>query len=823
MMDSASVSRSRDELTEIEGQVEHIVYQNEENGYTVFELSVSDTDYITAVGILPFLRVGELVKLLGKWSLHQSYGKQFSVEAYEKALPATEAAILKYLSSKAVKGVGPKTAVKIVGKYGTETFDVIEHNPEWLTDIPGITFEKAMKISESFKENFGIRSVMVFCKDFFGPSTAVKIYKRWGGAAVDVIKQNPYALCEEIYGIGFESADRIARSIGLGNDCEERIKSGIKYFLQYNANQNGHVFIPEDKLCLAASKMLGVGEDRIVSAKDDLESDGQLVIVTYGRRRCVYLKKYYEADFYTAQKLDMLQKMCDKISVEDADRFINGLEAELDMSYARLQRKAIINSLSNGVMVLTGGPGTGKTTVVRAILTLFRRMGLKIALAAPTGRAAKRLSEATSYEARTIHRLLEMEYDKGSEPRFRRCETDLLEEDVIIIDEASMVDSLLMKALLKAIKPGARLILVGDADQLPSVGAGYVLSDIIKSGCFNTVELNEIFRQASESLIVTNAHSINCGEYPELTVKNKDFFFLPRERDTDVAKTIVDLCVNRLPKKYGRSIINDIQVITPSHKGAAGTDCLNSMLQKALNPQITGKKEKKVRDVVFRVGDKVMQVKNNYDIEWEKDGNAGVGIFNGDIGRIEQINPEDENMVINFDDRIVVYDFELLSELEHSYAITIHKSQGSEYPIVIMPVYNYSPMLLTRNLLYTAITRAQQMVILVGDARIVYGMVDNNRQVNRYTGLKYILRENARADAAENEALHEKPAGEDGNTAEKKTEDSYDGKTDVRSEIKDKPEESITAENKPDFQTEAGAANKADAESDIGAGKNEDD
>ncbi len=751
-MDRQSGIGSKNELIEIEGQVEHIVYQNDENGYTVFDLSVSDTDYITAVGILPFLRVGELVKLIGKWSLHQNYGRQFSVEAYEKAMPATESAILKYLSSKAVKGVGPKTATKIVGKYGTESLDIIEHNPEWLTDIPGITLEKAMAISESFKESFGIRSVMLFCKDFFGPSTAVKIYKRWGGAAVDIIKQNPYKLCEEIYGIGFESADRIARSIGLGFDCVDRIKSGIKYFLQYNANQNGHVFVPEDKLVSASAQMLGVEENDIKSAKDELVANGELVLVKYGRRSCIYLKKYYDAEYYTALKLDMLQKLCDKISVEDADRFIGTLELELDMQYAKLQRKAIMNSLSNGVMVLTGGPGTGKTTVVRAILTLFKRMGMKIALAAPTGRAAKRLSEATSNEAKTIHRLLEMEYDDGSEPRFRRNEKDLLEEDVIIIDESSMVDILLMKSLLKAVKPGARLILVGDADQLPSVGAGYVLSDIIKSGRFDTVELTEIFRQASESLIVTNAHLINSGEYPELTVKNKDFFFLLRQSDADISKTVVDLCVNRLPKKYGKSIVSSLQVITPSHKGAAGTDCLNSMLQKYLNPQMQGKKEKKVRDVVFREGDKVMQIKNNYDIEWEKDGQSGVGIFNGDIGRIESIDTDSETVCINFDERIAVYEFDMLSELEHAYAITIHKSQGSEYPVIIMPVYNYSPMLLTRNLLYTAITRAQQMVILVGDPKIVYGMVDNNRQINRYTGLKLILQSDTLGTDEENEA-----------------------------------------------------------------------
>jgi len=736
-----SDASQEEELLEISGQVEHIIFQNEDNGYTVCELSTEDEDYITAVGIMPFLSAGESITAMGKWELHASFGRQFKVEYYEKQLPTNAASILKYLSTRAVKGIGPKTAEKLVEKYGDDTFDVIEHHPEWLAEIHGITMAKAQAISESFRENFGMRSVMMFCRDYFGPATAVKVYKKWGGASVDIIRNNPYALCEEINGIGFESADRIARSLGIEKDSVERIKSGIKFLISYKAQQSGHVFVPKDKLIPAVAKMLDVEEAAVNAAFDMLCDAGQIVVEIWNGRSCVYLKNYYDAEKYTADKLVMLDRLCEKISLSDADRFIQKLELELGIQYAAMQKKAIKYALGNGVMILTGGPGTGKTTVIRALMLTFERMGYKIALAAPTGRAAKRMSDATGYEAKTIHRLLEMEYTSESIPQFRRCESDLLDEDVIIIDETSMVDILLMEALLKAIKPGGRLVLIGDSDQLPSVGAGFVLSDIINSERFSTVELKEVFRQAGESLIVTNAHSINNGEYPDLTIKSNDFFFVPRENDTLTAKTIADLCVNRLPKKYGDEVRSDIQVITPSHKGAAGTDCLNALLQSALNPKSPKKKEKKVRDVIFREGDRVMQIKNNYDIEWVKDDNSGVGIFNGDIGEILEISPEDEQMLISFDNRLTVYDFSMLDELEHAYAITVHKSQGSEYPIVIIPSYFYSPRLLTRNLLYTAVTRAQKMVIIVGDAKIVYGMVDNNRRDKRYTGLALRLSE----------------------------------------------------------------------------------
>lgn len=723
----------------IEGTVEHIVYQNEENGYTVCDLASKD-ELITLVGIMPFLNEGEMISAMGEWVTHANFGRQFKVEAFEKQLPADANAILKYLQSKAVKGIGPTTAVRIVEKFGEETFDVIENHHEWLAEIPGISMSKAKLINENFKMQFGIRSVMMFCRDFFGPVTAVKVYKRWGGSAVDVIKKNPYVLCDEIHGIGFERADRIAKSVGINSNSMDRIRSGIKYILNYNAMHNGHVYIPEDKLIEASADLLKIEITEAEDALLDLENDTHVTIAKISNRNCVYLTSYYIAEKYIISKLDMLEKLCPKLDSGDIEKFITQIESEESIEYAAMQRKAISDALTSGVMILTGGPGTGKTTVIRALIRVFDRLGYGITLAAPTGRAAKRMSEATHYEAKTIHRLLEMTFADNNYPKFNRDENNLLDEEVVIIDETSMVDTLLMASLLKAIKPGARLLLIGDSDQLPSVGAGNVLNNLISSERYNTIKLKEIFRQAKQSLIITNAHAINKGHYPDLTTKNNDFFFISRTEDEDIANTVADLCLNRLPKKYGEKIRNDIQVITPSRKGAAGTELLNALLQKTLNPPSPKKKEKKIRDVIFREGDKIMQIKNNYNIEWEREDTFGQGIFNGDIGIIESIHFSEEHMVINFDERIAIYEFSLLDELEHAFAITVHKSQGSEYPVVIMPAYWYTPKLLTRNLLYTAVTRAQSMVVIVGQHDVVNKMVDNNRQINRYTGLEYYLR-----------------------------------------------------------------------------------
>ncbi len=730
---SDSSGDSKKEL--LEGTVAYITYVNEKNGYTVCDLDIGKEE-VTIIGILPGIAVGETIRANGHWETHSSYGEQFRVEEYEKELPTSPTAIEKYLSSGAVKGIGKKTAMKIVAMFGSDTLDVIENHCNLLTDIPGITPKKAEEMSEQFRSQFGMRNVMMFCRDFFGPSLSLKIYKQFGSGAVEIIKQNPYILCERIAGIGFLGADRIAASLGIDPSDDERIKAGIKFALEENSVKNGHTFLPSEKLSAISARILNVDESK---TDDILEKPiNGIKTVTSGQTKCKFLTEYYDAEIFIAKKLKLLSSVFRRDNCDDVSTLLRQIEHEEGIEYAVKQKKAILSAVQNGVMILTGGPGTGKTTVIRAIIRIAGRLGYDVALAAPTGRAAKRMSEATSCEAKTIHRLLEVKYS-ADEPTFLRDENNLLDEDFIIIDEASMVDTLLMSALLHAVKPGARLILIGDSDQLPSVGAGHVLWDIIGCDLFPVITLTEIFRQAQESRIVTNAHAINNGELPVLDDKQGDFFFITREED-QIAATVTGLCANRLPAKYGIDIKNDIQVITPSHKGVAGTEILNEMLQKALNPPSKNKREYKNGNRIFREGDKVMQIKNNYDIEWQRDKEEGVGIFNGDIGILREINYSDEKIIISFDDRICSYEFGMLDEIEHAYAVTVHKSQGSEYPIVIIPMYNYSSKLLTRNLLYTAVTRAQKMVILVGRPEVVQGMVENSRTINRYTGLRGMLR-----------------------------------------------------------------------------------
>ena len=720
----------------LEGSVEYIIYSNEENGYTILEMTVGKGEIVTAVGVMPYVGEGENLKVYGKWVHNPKYGRQFSVSSYEKVMPADALSILRYLASGAIKGIGPKTAQKIVDIYGDDTFDVIENHPEWLSEIPGISAKKAREIGENFNKSAGMRSTMMFFRDYFGAALTMKIYKKWGSKSVEMAKMNPYILCEQIDGIGFEKADNMARSLGFEKDGIDRVCSGIVYMMKYRITHNGHVCLPENQVIDEGADLLEVEKDHVKIALSALYYQNKLRAVTYDGVKYVYERESYEAEKYIARKLDLLDKVCASVDARDMNAFILKEESRSGIAYAPLQKKAITSSLESGVMILTGGPGTGKTTVVRALIEIFDSMGYSVALAAPTGRAANRMSEATSREAKTIHRLLEMDFSENIYGTFARNENNLLDEEVIIVDEASMIDQNLMYSLLKAIKPGARLIIIGDSDQLPSVGAGNVLRDIIKGERFATIKLNEIFRQASESLIVTNAHAINRGEMPDLSVKNKDFFFIPRRSNSDIALTVADLCKNRLPKAYGVRATSNIQVISPSRKGEAGTENLNVLLQNMLNPEQFGKKEYKYRQIVFRQGDRVMQIKNNYDISWEKDdGTEGNGIFNGDIGFICDIDHKNQSMEIVFDDRRVKYDFSYLEELEHAYAITVHKSQGSEYPIVIIPAYRAPEMLLTRNMLYTAVTRAQNMVIVVGDESIVKTMVDNNKQSLRYTGL----------------------------------------------------------------------------------------
>ncbi len=727
------------DLQKLEGSVERVIYTNEDNGYTICDMATSDEgEIVTVVGLMPMIGAGDHLCLYGKWMHNPKYGRQFSVVQYERVMPADQASILRYLASRAIKGIGPKTAQRIVEEFGEDSFDVIENHPEWLASIKGISMKTALSASESFKEQAGIRSAMMFFRDYFGVATTVKIYKKWGSNAVEIAKKNPYRLCNEIEGIGFERADSMAEKLGVVGDHPERIMSGLRYVLLQNGSQNGHVCLPREKLRDSAAQMLQVGAEQTDEAISLLLKSGGFRYVLREDRQMIYDAATYDAEKYIARKLILLDSLCASIDLQDIDRLIETEERKSGIRYAFQQKQAISDALRYGVMILTGGPGTGKTTVVRALIHIFDVLGYDIALAAPTGRAAKRLSEATSMEAKTIHRLLEMTYESAGHYTFLRNENDLLEEQVIIVDEASMVDNSLMCALLKAVKPGARMIIIGDSDQLPSVGAGNVLRDVIESGRFATVRLNEIFRQAEQSLIVTNAHAINRGDMPRLDVKDNDFFFLRRWGDREIAVTIADLCKNRLPRTYGEMARNGIQVIAPSRKGEAGTENLNVLLQQTLNPPAKQVREHRFRDRIYREGDRVMQTRNNYDILWSRDADdkTGSGIFNGDIGVIEEINEPENEMTILFDDRRVQYDFSMLEDLDHAYAVTVHKSQGSEYPIVIIPMCSAAAMLLSRNLLYTAVTRAQQMVILVGREEIVDEMVRNNRQTMRYTGLR---------------------------------------------------------------------------------------
>ncbi len=723
------------ELEKITGVVERIVFQNKENGYSVVEIETGEAEYETIFGTLPLIFEGELIAAYGNFVNSAKYGRQFRVESYEKQLPQSEDMMIKYLSSGTLKGIGPAMAKKIVGRFHDQTFDVIENNPDWLADINGISKERAEKIGEQFREQHGLRNVMLFCRDFFSPSVSVRAFKKWGSSAVEVIRRDPYVLCEDSFGVSFEKADNAAKAMGHPSDSDERLFAGIKYVLNHNADQNGHTYLPEDKLLKATDALLGTDSERTKDALDTLVETGVCTKTKYDGKNCIFLKKYSDAEQYICEKLRLLENSSITSDEKNINRAIDMCEYEEGITYAPLQRKAIIKAINSGVMVLTGGPGTGKTTVIRAIIRIVSRLGLRYALAAPTGRAAKRMSEATSEEAKTIHRLLEVSYTDSEKQQFMRSRTNLLTEDIIIIDEASMIDVLLMSALLEAIKPGAKLVLIGDADQLPSVGAGNVLSDIITSDTVDTVHLKEIFRQAEQSLIVTNAHAINEGVYPDLKTKNNDFFFLSRATDEETAETITELCTVRLPRKYGAEILDSLQVITPTRMSCCGVEALNVRLQASLNPPSSSKKEKKARGVVYREGDKVMQIKNNYDIIWIKDGTEGAGIFNGDIGTIIKVDNMGEELVIDFEGRITEYDYSMLDELEHAYAITVHKSQGSEYKTVIIPAFRFSKRLLTRNLLYTAVTRAQQMVIIVGDGQAVNDMVDNDRQARRYTSL----------------------------------------------------------------------------------------
>ena len=718
------------------GTIENVVYRNESNDYTVLEIGTDSGELVVAVGIIPMAFEGEQIELRGNWTYHKEFGKQFAFDSFEKKLPVEVDGIYRYLSSRTVKGVGPVTAMKIVNRFGTDTFDVIENHPEWLTDIHGITMKKASAISESFREQTGIRGVMMFCKDFMGASDITKVYKNFGAGAVGIIQDNPYILCNSEFGISFEKADAIAKSLGAAADSASRIYSGMRYILSYNGSVNGHTCLPSEKLIAASVQLLELPESTVTEMLEILLDSGELSSYRKDGTAYVMTNETAEAEDIIAKRISSVMNEVGAFRATDISALIQKVELGLRLNFAPLQREALFASLENGVMVLTGGPGTGKTTVIKAMLSIFDSIGLKTVLAAPTGRAAKRMGEATSEEAKTVHRMLEMEKTTEGTTRFCRNAKNPLSESVVIVDEASMLDLSLAAALFSALKRGSRLILIGDSDQLPSVAAGNVLSDLISTDRIKTVRLTEIFRQSKESLIITNAHRINEGTSPILSKTDSDFFFVRREDEREISDTIASLITERLPRTYGKSIKDDIQVITPSKKGSGGVENLNNALQLRLNPPAKLKREKMSHGVVFREGDRVMQITNNYDIEWEKNGAVGVGLFNGDIGVIDSINMSEESMTVRFDDRVAVYSFDMLDELELAYAITVHKSQGSEYPVVIIPMYSCPPMLMTRNLLYTAVTRAKNMVIMVGRSDIPGRMVSNNREVMRYTTLK---------------------------------------------------------------------------------------
>lgn len=727
----------------IEGIADEIIFHNFENGYSVFILKTIDEE-ITCVGTVMELHEGENLKLTGNWTTHPTYGEQFKVNLYEKTMPKTEQGIQKYLSSGIIKGVGEKLAHKIVEKFGAKTFEIIEQQPQRLAEIRGITEEKAQFISEIFYEQRDLRDIMMYLQQYnITPTYALKIYKKYKNQTMNVIKSNPYRLADDIFGIGFKMADQIAQNIGIQIDSTNRIKAGVKYVLNQSSN-DGHVYLPKNILLENASQLLNVPIELIDNILIELQIEKQIYIENSDGVENIYLSLFYYMEINVAQKLLEINSMYNTEDDSLLEQKIDIIENQQSIKLAENQKRAVKEAMKNGVLVITGGPGTGKTTTINTIINLLEMDDNQILLAAPTGRAAKRMTEATGKDAQTIHRLLEINFLQEDRNRqsFERNEENPIEADIIIIDETSMVDIVLMNSLLKAVALGTRLILAGDADQLPSVGAGNVLNDIIKSGCIKTVKLDEIFRQAEESAIITNAHRINNGLYPVINEKGKDFFFMRRNSVESVVDTVIQLASKRLPKYIDSDKKGDIQVLTPMRKSSLGIIALNQIIQNNLNPPNSSKGEIEFKSTVYREGDKVMQIKNNYNMTWcirDSRGvkvDEGIGIFNGDEGTILNIDKSYSSITVQFDDnKIVEYDISQLDELELAYAITIHKSQGSEYPVVIIPIHSGPPMLMSRNLLYTAVTRAKKLVVIVGLEETLNKMVDNDRQIKRYSSL----------------------------------------------------------------------------------------
>lgn len=729
-------SNMKKEMITIRAVVETIIYNNDQNGFTVCEAE-SDDFCFCAVGYLPYVSEGETLEMTGSWTIHPEYGEQFKVEYYEKIEPSDSASIEKYLCSGIVSGVGKVTAKRIVSLFGEDSLRIIRDEPEKLCAIKGISPQKANSISKSLIEQSGVQSVMLFLNRYgVAPGLSLRAYKQFGTDAVEKIKENPYRLCEDLSGISFKKADAIGFSMGITPQDPNRIAAGIEHLLLYNS-QNGHTYLPRERLVALSCRLLCVEKEIVENEIVELLLKNRICSVCHGQEERIFLYDLFRCERRCAFALQDMAHSSLSLP-EDLEQKVTRAEQAMGIRLEQTQKEAVLQAVQNRVMIITGGPGTGKTTIIRTVAALFDSMGQKVELCAPTGRAAKRMSALCGREAKTIHRLLEMSYDENRRQQFAKHERNPLEADVVIADEVSMIDIVLLDHLLSALKPDAHFIMVGDADQLPSVGPGNVLSDLLQSDCIKTVRLTEIFRQAKESQIVVNAHRINQGEYPIL---NQGDFFFVHPPAGELLQCIVDLCRRRLPETYSISDIFSVQVISPSKKGEAGIQVLNPALQEALNPPSPSKAERKVRDFVFREGDKVMQIKNNYDISWAgANGEKGTGIFNGDEGLITNINAANATITVQFDDqKMVTYDFLQLDELELAYAITVHKSQGSEFDIVVMPMYQAPPMLLNRNLFYTAVTRAKKLVVLVGQEGIMRTMVHNIRQTERFTALDFML------------------------------------------------------------------------------------
>ena len=727
------------EQTEINGIISSVIYLNDENGYAVVRMETDSGEMVTAVGCLPYIAPGEMISAEGSWVTHAQHGRQFKIEQSNRLLPTSADGIYEYLAGSTVKGIGPATAALIVDRFKEKSLDILEMHPEKLAEIKGISLTKAKDLSASFKKQAGVRRLTEFlCAYGIKPLVALKLYRAYGSAALETVHENPYIISASHIGASFAEADNLALELGIEGDSINRISAAVLFELQHNSG-NGHCFIPRDKLIAATSQLISVPADLVSDAIDSLSENGGLVCDKVANLNVCYLTELYEAETYTAERLKSMVGLKTKSSA-NIERLITKLESLYDISYAPLQKQSIELALNNRILVITGGPGTGKTTIIKGILSLYDELELETLLAAPTGRAAKRMSELTGREASTIHRLLGAKMaEDGETVVFSKHEGDPLNCDALVLDECSMVDITLMSSLLKALKPGCRLVLVGDADQLPSVGPGNVFSDIIRSQTVPTVRLTEIFRQKGDSRIVRNAHMINRGEHPDFEANTGDFFRLRRLKGGTAVETIVELCARRLPENM-KIPSASIQVLSPTRKGETGTVNLNKRLQAALNPPSESKKEKLFGEAVFRVGDRVIQTKNNYDTIWKtKGGVSGAGVYNGDIGTIAQIDPITETLTVDFEDKLATYSFEMLNELEHAWALTVHKSQGSEYRAVVLALSGDVQMLLTRGVLYTAVTRAKELLIMVGDDNIAHRMIDNNKQSRRYSALRLRL------------------------------------------------------------------------------------